>query len=176
MGDLSNILGGSFNPEDVPPSEYEVLPEGDYPAVIESGLLQPTKNGGQGILFTFSILGTQYDGRKITSFINLVNSNPKAETIGRQELAKICMSCGLVAANDTKEFEGKKLKIRLGVEKGVGTYINKYGEEKPSQDQNKVKTYLPLNAIQATTQPAQQHSEQSEPVPQQDTQKSRPWA
>lgn len=176
MGDLTNVLGGSFNPADVPPSEYEPIPQGDYPAVVTEVELKETRNGGTGIMFKFSVLGTTHDGRVISSFINVVNSSEKAQTIGRQQLAEICNACGLANASDTSDFINKRLKIRVGVEKGQGTYIDKYGEEKPQTDKNVIKRYLSLNQV-STEAKATEPPFGGDDVPATESQeKSRPWA
>lgn len=181
MGDLSNVMGGEFKPSEVPPSEYELLPAGEYPAVIASADLKVCESkSGHMIVLEFSILGGQYDGRKIIERLNIVNASEKAQLISRQQFAKLCDAVGLENVTDTNQVVGKRLKISLDIEKGVGTYINKYGEEKSTPDKNVIKRFLPLNSVAgpvSTPQTEADSSSDAEEIPFETGEpKSRPWA
>ncbi len=170
MGDLSNVLGG-FNANEVEISSgFEPIPEGEYIAVITSVELKDTRTGGNMLVFDFTVNGSSHDGRILKDRLNIVNSNPKAETIAKESLAKICTAVDINSPKDTGEFIGRKLKIKVGIQPGVGTYVNQYGEEKPSQAQNNVKGYYSLNSASAPA-PAQTAPVES----QQDEAPKRKW-
>lgn len=179
MGDLSNIMGGSFKPSEVPPSEYELLPAGDYAAIIESSEVKPSRSGHM-LVITFAVLSGTHDGKKVIERLNIVNQSEKTELISRQIFAKICDAIGLDNVTDTAQILNKRLKIGVEVEKGVGTFINKSGEERPCFDKNIIKRYMPLNTVSPSEKANTVQSEtvaQDEGIPfDTGAKKAPPWA
>jgi hypothetical protein len=174
MNNLSNVLGG-FNANEVEISSgYEPIPEGEYCAMITSVELKDSKSGGNFLEFDFTVQGTTHDGKVLKDRLNIVNSNETAQRIAKESLAKICLALGIATPKDTSDFQNKRLKIKVAVKPGVGTYFDKFGVEKPSQPQNEIKGYFPINSTAAQVQ--EQPQQQQEPQAQQDSPvKQRAW-
>lgn len=171
MVNLVQETGSSFNVNDVPPDEYTPMEAGVYTAVINDTYMKDTSTGGKMLIVEFGILGSQYDGRKYIERLNLVNANPKAENIARQDLAKIARACDVTEIEDTAVLHGKRLRLDMVIEPGQGTYKDKYGVDRKSFDQNRVNAFLPLNgAASAPVQPAPAPVQQDSPVG------AKPWA
>lgn len=167
MANLSQVMGEKFDANTVEIQSYEPIPEGEYVAVIASVDLKSTKTGGEMLVFDFTITGSQHDGRILTERLNIVNANERAVNIAKQQLAKICLALNMPTPEDTDDFIGKKLKLSVGVKPGEGTYIDKYGQEKPSLPQNIVRGYSPVNAMtQTQTEQAPQENELQTEAPQ----------
>lgn len=172
-GNLSAILGQSFVASDVPQSEYKLLPEGEYVLQIVGSEIKPTAKGGTQLVIDFAVLGSQYDGSVLKERLNIVNDNQTAVEIAFQTLAKIVQATGLDAINDSSELHGKKVLGKVIVKKGTGTYV-KDGVEKPSADQNQIKSFHPIGLTTSTpTQPQQASSEAAAPAT---GAKKMPWA
>ena len=63
-----------------------------------------------------------HSGRFVFGNLNIRNSNPKAEEIGRQQLGDIMRAIGLTRLSDTDDFIGGKLSIKLKL-----THSDQYG-------------------------------------------------
>jgi hypothetical protein len=144
-GNLQQFLGQSFDASEVPISEYELLPEGDYTLQIIDSEMKSVKNDGIQLVFTMQVVGSTHDGSQLRERLNIKNNNEKAVEISFQTLAKIVQACGLVKVNDSSELHGKKFIGHVAVKKGEGTYM-KDGVEKPSADQNVIKKYMPIGS------------------------------
>jgi hypothetical protein len=84
-------------------------------ASINSAEIRPTKSGGKMIALKYEVLGPTHSGRFVFGNINIRNSNPKAEEIGRQQLGDIMRAIGLSRLSDTDDFIGGKLSIKVQV-------------------------------------------------------------
>jgi hypothetical protein len=107
-----------WRPEDYKPDEYQQIPAGDYLAVIEEEECKDNASGtGELLIFTFQITEGEFKGRKIRKSLNIRHTNPKAETIARQQLSSIQMACGKPLLRNTLELQGIPLIIRVGMNK-----------------------------------------------------------
>lgn len=140
-----------FNADDVPADEYELLPKGEYVALITDSEIKDTKSGKMLVL-TFNICEGAKKGRILIERLNIINTSETAMKIARQQLAKICTALDKKTFKDTTELHNKRLKIVVDIEAGKGTYIAKDGTEKPRSDQNTIKAFLPMNAVTETSQ------------------------
>lgn len=92
------------------------MPAGWYAATITKAEVKPTKSGtGEYLNLCYSILGPTHQGRTVWGIVNLRNANPKAEEIGRQQLGELMRATGLARVNDSDEFIGKAVSIKLVV-------------------------------------------------------------
>lgn len=108
LNDLPAGNSGNFDP----------LPAGWYSATMAGAELRNTKSGtGQYIAIRFDITGPTHQGRVVFGNINIRNSSPKAEEIGRQQLGDIMRAVGLARVSDTDQLIGHQLQIKLGLEK-----------------------------------------------------------
>jgi hypothetical protein len=114
-----------FNPSDVPATEknYEVLPAGWYTASVTGAEVKQTKSGtGQYLRVEYTISGPSGAGRKVWSNYNVRNENPKAESIGREQLAELCRCVGLARVNDTDQLLGCNVSVKLKVREASNGY------------------------------------------------------
>jgi hypothetical protein len=111
------LLDESFDLDSLPTSQpsFEPIPAGWYMASINSAEIRPTKSGGKMIALKYEVLGPTHAGRFVFGNINIRNSNPKAEEIGRQQLGDIMRAIGLSRLSDTDDFIGGKLSIKVQV-------------------------------------------------------------
>lgn len=173
-GNLSAILGQSFVASDVPQSEYKLLPEGEYVLQIVGSEIKPTAKGGTQLVIDFTVVGSQYDGSVLKERLNIVNDNQTAVEIAFQTLAKIVSASGLDAINDSSELHGKKMIGKVVVKKGTGTYTATDGTQKPSSDQNQIKSFHPCGLTTST--PMQKPQAQPATAAPETGAKKMPWA
>lgn len=119
--------------------QYDPLPAGWYTAKITDADLKTTKAGnGQYIAVRYDITGPTHQGRVVWGNLNIKNPNPKAEEIGRQQLAELMAAIGLAKVRDTDELIGGELSIKLAVSRS-----EQYG------DSNDVKGYRAISGSAA---------------------------
>jgi hypothetical protein len=114
-----------FDASSVPVTEksYEVLPAGWYTASITGAEPKSTKSGtGKYLRVEYTISGPTGVGRKVWSNYNVRNENPKAESIGREQLAELCRCVGLARVNDTDELLGCNVSVKLKVREASNGY------------------------------------------------------
>ena len=137
------FLDQTFSADDMPVSEksYEPLPAGWYTASITAAELKNTKAGtGQYIAIRYDIISPTHQGRIVFGNLNIRNSNPKAEEIGRQQLGEVMRAIGIAKVQDTDELIGGQLSIKVDIRSS-----EQYG------DQNEVRAF---KAIAGSTPPA----------------------
>jgi hypothetical protein len=125
------------------------IPEGHYRASITKTNMKPTKSGlGLILALEFTILGGEFNNRRIYSNINIINQNETCQRIGQGQLSAICHAIGVMCFDDTQLglLHNRPLNIGVGIEiggpKGDGTmYANR----------NNITGY---SKEQATVQPA----------------------
>ena len=123
---------GSFNPADLPPDTYAVLPEGEYRVLVKTATEQPTRDGtGLGLKGELRVVDGPNKDRALFFWINLANKNPKAVEIGQRELASMMASLGLERIAGPQSLVGK-----------MGRVLVKHEEFNGEKDA-KVKRWLP---------------------------------
>lgn len=151
MTNLTQFIG-DFNAAEVPPDEYELINPATYAAVMTETEI---KNNGDkvGLIIKLQILGSQYDGRVLSDYLNIVHPNEKVVKIAHRRLADYALAVGLQTVTDSSALHGKRVNIEVDVQqpKDGETYIDKYGVEKPNQPQNRIKK---VSAIVGATPPA----------------------
>ena len=114
-----------FDASSVPTTEknFEVLAPGWYTASISGAEVKATKSGtGQYLRVEYTISGPTGAGRKVWSNYNVRNENPKAESIGREQLAELCRCVGLARVNDTDQLLGAHVSVKLKVREASNGY------------------------------------------------------
>ena len=106
MADLSQIFGGGFDPNSVEPaSDFDLLPTGKYPVIIESAELKTNSKGtGQYIALAMAVLDGPAKGRKVWDNINIFHQNEKAQEIARKEFAALGQSIGVTNISNTDQL------------------------------------------------------------------------
>ena len=118
MGDLNEYLGDDgFDPNaHEAASDFEPIPAGDYPVMIEEAEVKATKaKDGAYLKMMFVILGDNFAGRKLFANINLKNKSEKCVEIGIRELAALGQAVGLAKITDSQELVGQSLIVRVSV-------------------------------------------------------------
>lgn len=176
MSDLLQYIG-NFDAAEVPPDEYELLNPGTYAAVITETEI---KDGGDkvGLVVKLQIIGSQYDGRVLSDYLNIKHPIEKAVKISHRRLADYALAVGAHKLTNSASLHGKKVNLEIDVQqpKTGETYIDKYGVEKSSIAQNKIKKVLPMSGVTAqppasVTPPTANASADSQPA----TNDAPPW-
>ena len=150
-----------FDPNAHESKSFDVLPAGDYTAILEGAELKETKkNNGHFLSLTFQIVSDQGKGRKIWTNLNLDNPNTTAVAIAEAELADICRAAGVTALDDWVGFIPKNPGCAMYDVQGVSNIpivlrLKKVFNDFKGEDDNEIKAYLPAGAAPATAQATQ---------------------
>lgn len=149
-------------------NNYELLPAGDYVAqVTDSDIVDLKSGNGQAIKLTFDVLSEGYRGRKVFARLNVRHTNPKAETIGQQQLRELCDSIGVVRMNDTIELHNKPVTIRVKIRKDdTGQYA----------DQNEINGFKAAGGAVAPASPIPARAAAPSAAPAAAAGSTPPWA
>jgi hypothetical protein len=131
------LLNQSFVESELPKSErnFEPLPAGWYTATIGGAEVKATKAGtGEYIAIRYDITGPSHQGRVVFGNLNIKNANPTAEAIGYQQMGELMRAIGLARVDDTDQFVGGQLQVKLDVRKS-----EQYG------DSNDVKAFKSIS-------------------------------
>lgn len=115
---MNNLSDYAFNAEEVEAStsDFDPIPAGWYPAIINSSEMKPTKDGyGEYLALTFQIVEGQYTNRLVFARLNLKNANEKAVQIARQDLAGICRATGIMQPSSSQEFHDIPMMIKIKI-------------------------------------------------------------
>jgi hypothetical protein len=118
-----------FN-QDVPTQDYQPLPEGTYTAEITDAQVKESKSGGHYLNVRYDIIAPSHQGRVVYGMITINANNPKAVEIGEQQMNRLRLACGIGSLTDTNQLIGKKVQIKLKIEKS-----DEYG------DQNRISSW-----------------------------------
>jgi hypothetical protein len=124
----------AFDATKVAPAEaFDLIPIGDYVAMITASENKATKSGGEMLKLTVTIIEGQYKDRKVWAQLNLINANPKAVEIAQRELSSICHATNVLTLTDSAQLHNRPLVVKLGQERS-----EEWG------DKNTVKGWKPL--------------------------------
>lgn len=131
-------LNQPFDASGVDPTPvFEVLPPGDYLAMIVDSEMKDTKGGdGQYLNLTLQVLDGPFAGRMLFDRLNLINTNAKAVAIAQRQLSQICHAIGVMRVSDSAELHNKPLVATLKIRKSP-----EYG------DSNNVAGYKPASGV-----------------------------
>lgn len=144
---MADISGLGFDANQVEPNEgFDLLPDGEYDAIIIGSEMKKTNSGtGSYLSLELQILNGKYQNRKVWDNLNILNPNEKAQTIARGTLSAICRAVNVLTPKDTAELHNKPLRIGVKIEKSPGY-----------NDKNVVKSYKPRQSGPAAIAPSQQ--------------------
>ena len=135
-----NVQASTGVPEPVPP--------GDYTLELTGQELKPTsKQTGILLSCAFTILDTEYEGRKVFANFNVKNTNQVAQQIGLADLKQFCNACGISfadAKNDTTMLLGIPFMAKVGMTKPKDGY----------EPRNEIKKYYPAESAAPAPAPA----------------------
>jgi len=130
MSDVRAFFGGSFDPQTVEPQpDFEVMPPGDYPVMVDKAEFKRTKAGtGQYLKLDLSILDGPGKGRKLWDRLNIDNPSEMARKIAMQTVSALCRATGISKFDDTDQLLGKTCLACVKVK----------------DNQNEIRTYKPF--------------------------------
>lgn len=182
-------LPHTFNPDDVPPDEFEKLPIGRHLVqVTESEVKDNKSNTGTLAVFVLTVMDGPSEGRTWYEFANIIHQNEKAQEMGQRTLGNICRVTGKSLVDDTEELHfipfyidvGDRVDRRTGevnrVIKEYSAYSVPAGRAAPQQRQAAPAQQRPAPQQQRQAAPAQQR--QAAPVQQRQAAsggQDRPW-
>lgn len=103
-------------------SEFAVLKAGAYHAEIIGGEVKASSTGGTYVEFTFRIVEGEGVNRQVRGRFNIINNNPEAARIGKQQLVSLADAVGIIDPSDTDPFIGKHCIINVVVRPAQGQY------------------------------------------------------
>lgn len=111
------FLSSPIHLSDLPKDDgFDVMPAGQYNAVVKQADLMPTKSGtGEYIKLRLDVVGPTHAGRVIFTNLNIRNPNPQAENIGRQQLGVIMQAAGVAALEDTNQIIGATVGLTVAI-------------------------------------------------------------
>ena len=119
--DLSNVRANDF----------ELIPPGDYPAIITECEEKPTKNNdGKRLNLKIQILDGKYQNRILFDGLNTENKSAIAQQIGRAQLKAICIAINNLNPKDSSEILNKPLMVTV-----------KVGKDQDGNQRNEIKGY-----------------------------------
>jgi len=124
-----------------PTSEFEILPDGDYPAVLIDSEWKGTKSGGGRYLqLTWEVLDGEFKGRLLWDRLNLENKNDTAVKIAQASLSAVCRAVGVLRPKDSAELHNKPCTIKVVVEER---------NDRPGVFKNEIRNYAPIGTATA---------------------------
>ena len=150
-------LGGTFDAEATEPTSFDLLPVGDYEAMIVESEKKTSQGGDDYISLTFQILGPTHAGRKHWHNLNLWHKTSKeAVQIANGNLSAICRAVGVLHPRDTSELHNLPMIVRIS--------------QKPRKDngemQNQMTNWKPKGGAAAAPQPLGATGTDGKSVPQ----------
>lgn len=128
-----------FDVSDVSPDtgaaggSYDPIPDGEYwLKALDAEEKTTSKGDGTYIKVKFEVVKGEHAGRLLWQNFNVVNPNPKAQQIGRQQLVAWAAACGKADADDTDKLLEKPFRADVTIEKGTGGY----------KDSNRIRAFL----------------------------------
>lgn len=148
---------GGFDASQVEPNQgFDLLPAGEYDAVIVASELKATTAGtGKYLKLELQILSGKFQNRKLWDQLNLWNPSEQAVQIAKGTLSSICRAVGVLTPKDSAELHNKPLRVSLKIKKD-----QQYG------DKNVIASYKSRTATPAT---------QQQPATAGETANSNPW-
>jgi hypothetical protein len=142
-------LNYNVNQEELEQS-FDLLPVGEYTAIIEDSDLRSNKNNtGKNLFLTYQVIEGQLKGRKIFENLCIENTSMLAMQIAKRTLNSIGVAVGMTQIKDSNELHNKPFKIEVGIK---GSEEDQYGR------QNFIKKHLPLDGSK-TISPQQNSAE-----------------
>ena len=103
---------------ETPKSGFDILPSGEYPAIVTESVMKITKAGtGEYLSVTMQIVDGEHSGRKIWENLNIHNPNDVAEQIARANLKALGLACGFDTLTDTDVLNDVPFTLVLGVDR-----------------------------------------------------------
>lgn len=140
MPDISQM----YHPDDKPSEGFQALPDGDYPVIITSTEMKPTKaRDGAYLQIEMQVVDGQHKGSKIIDRLNLQNPNQQAVDIARGTLAAIRKATGVTNPQMSEQLHNIPM---------IAKVVKVARNDKPGEFSNDVKKYSAAGGQQAQPQ------------------------
>ncbi len=136
MSNLAAIFGPGFDTNTVEPQgDFDVLPPGKYPVVIDKAEVKQTKKmDGHYLSLTMTVADGGYKGRKLWPKIQIQNPSQECVKIGLRTLSALGKATGVTYISDANQFLGKTCIAHVKVK----------------DEQNEIRTYSAMEGPVAT--------------------------
>lgn len=145
----------NFDTRTAPPprDDFEIVPAGEYPAIISDSVVKDTKSGtGKYLELTETILDGPNKGRKVWVRLNLWNNSQKAVEIAQRDMSAICAAVGFVGElKDSALLHNKPHIIRVDVELADAS-------KNRNNDQNVIRAWKAMTGAGQVSTSAQQNT------------------
>ena len=108
-------------------SGYNVVPTGEYDVVVSKAELKETKSGGTMLILGYEVQSGDQAGKTIKHTMNIVNQDPDAVRIAKEQLKRVAIATGHKNPNkiaDTDELINKNPFLVIVEEVQDGEYKN----------------------------------------------------
>ena len=140
-------LNYNVNPDEQEDS-FDVIPAGDYPAIIESSDYTPNKSGtGMILKLTYQIIDGPLKGRKLFENLNREHQNQQAVEISRKALNSIGVATGVKEIKDSSQLHNIPMIIDVRIKESA-----EYGK------QNQIRKHTAISGLQEPATPVQQQT------------------
>lgn len=124
---------------------FDVIPPGEYPAVVTKSEMKPTRDGtGQRLNLTVQICSGPFQNRLVFDGLNVKNKSAQCQAIGLSQLKALCVAVNVPDPKVSEELHDKAMIVKL-----------KIGKDQNGNPNNEVVAYkakLPATAQQAAPQ------------------------
>lgn len=141
---MNDEFFGSFNAGEVEyKSQYDLLPSGQYTAVIAKGEKKTSQSQNEYLSFEWEIIEGEYTGRKLFANYNVYHHDPKVRQIAQNDMAGICQAINVLRPQGVEELCNKPMIIE------VGSRTDKTTKE----TKNIIKKYIPAGGTLGNAKP-----------------------
>ena len=134
---MGNMQGFDAN-EVEPRMGFEVIPAGEYVAIISDSEVKATKKGDGGYLqLTIQVVDGPHEGRFFWERLNMDNPSEKAVAIAKARASAICRAVGVMAPGDSVNLHDIPFKIEVGIKKN----------KESGEMENVIKNYSPCGTL-----------------------------
>jgi len=91
---LEKLVMGDFGSYELDKVKSDLIPKGDYQVIINKMEEKTTQKGGKMMNVQLQITQGQFQNKNVFDRFNVVNSNPVAQNIGRQQLKAMLKAAG----------------------------------------------------------------------------------
>lgn len=103
-------------------NEFSVLKAGWYHMQIIGGDVKNSSTGGTYVEFKFKVVEGEGLNRQVFGRFNIVNANPEAARIGKQQLISLADAVGITDPSNTEQFLNCHCMAQVTVRPAQGQY------------------------------------------------------
>jgi hypothetical protein len=158
----------SYDPAKDAPSDFSLIPAGQYICQIIDSEVKDTKAGdGKYLQLTWEVLDGEYRGRRIFERINFLNKNRAVQDRAEKDISSICFYSGVQNPNSPHLLHYKPVKLRIIIKKSKDAA---YGDSNAISGRD----FANVATAPTFTAPSFQHPPQQQAAPAANT--PPPWA